>query len=213
MLFDNKFGEFMKKIVFEGVVLVADSDLITINRIRHVLEECNYRVETARDGDQFLEKLSKLEEKKVEIDCFLVDSNIAMQETTGFQFAEWLKKKYLKRTHQEDVPVIIISTPTICDDKLNEIKAKRMGADNFLSKPLKSDLLLVMVNGYVELIKVKRKLLLTEEERSRMEEELFSIKQKMLKIFSTLFDKKLDRIRKIEALENFFPENKEKLIV
>ena len=101
--------------------MVDDEDL-NLRLIEALLKPQGYRVVTARDG---LEALEKVEQDPP--DLILLD--IMMPKMNGFEVARKLREK------QETVIIPIVMV-TALQDVEDRVKALEMGADDFLTKPV-----------------------------------------------------------------------------
>jgi len=98
--------------------------------ISNILKSENYEVEIAPDGIVALMQIAK---EKFD----LILSDIAMPNFDGYQLLEYMKQNNI------DIPVVFISGFTSEED---EIKGLRMGAVEYIKKPIEKDLLLLRLN-------------------------------------------------------------------
>ena len=105
-----------------GTILVADDEPANRELMEELLTTQGFRVITAANGAEALDRLGK-----VPIDLVLLD--VMMPRLNGFQVCEKIKVNpdtYL-------IPVILI---TALSDKPDRIEGIRVGADDFLSRPV-----------------------------------------------------------------------------
>lgn len=102
-------------------ILVVDPDPDTIQFIGLILENEGYRVVSARDGDEALQKLADAKP-----DLILLE--ILVPRRNGYQLCRAIKADPTHRT----VPVLFVSAKAQPSDRF---WAKRVGADGFIAKP------------------------------------------------------------------------------
>lgn len=119
-------------------ILLADDDDLLRNLLKEVLEEENFIVHEAQDGEQAL-------------DIFFANTNIAwvildimMPKIDGIAVLEEIRER-------TDIPVLML---TALGDSVNELKCLRMGASDFVSKPFHYDILIERVKNILKLTKV-----------------------------------------------------------
>ncbi|MBS4056660.1 MAG: response regulator [Bacteroidales bacterium] len=108
-------------------VLVVEDEVINQKVIAGILKAEGYDVEIAPDGIIALMQIGK-----VNFDVIL--SDIAMPNFDGYQLLEYLKENKI------DIPVIFLSGHTSPDD---EAKGLRLGAADYIKKPIDRNLLLL----------------------------------------------------------------------
>lgn len=114
-------------------VLVVDDEEDILEIIRYNLEHAGYLIETARDGDEALEKAV----------VFLPDLiilDIMMPHKNGFETIKALQK------HQQFTHTRIVFL-TALNDEQTEIKGLNLGADDYITKPIKPKILLSRVKA------------------------------------------------------------------
>ncbi|NBB76431.1 MAG: response regulator [Bacteroidetes bacterium] len=115
----------------QTILLVEDNDDFR-TYLQSVLSE-SYRVVIAKEGEEAFETLEKT-------DPDLILSDIMMPGMNGFEFVENLRKKEKYR----HLPVIFLSARDLDTDKE---KGLSTGADVYLTKPVKSNLLLTQIEA------------------------------------------------------------------
>ncbi len=112
------------------VLLVDDYESIRQN-IAENLRSFGLKVSEAENG---FDALSKLREKKFDI----VFTDLVMPEMDGFELCEEIRKSPEIQT----IPIIAISTH--CENEYI-LKILRLGADDYISKPIDNNLLLKVI--------------------------------------------------------------------
>jgi putative two-component system response regulator len=137
-----------------GTVLVADDQAVNRELMEELLSREGFTVVSAADGPSALEEL-----RKKQIDLVILD--VLMPRMNGLEVCEQIKANpdtYL-------VPVILT---TSLSDKQDRINGIRVGADDFLTRPVDRTELLARVRS---LLKLK----LRTDELERAESVLFSL--------------------------------------
>jgi len=100
-------------------ILVVDDDLDLLEELTHVLQEEKYKVDTAADGEQALDKLFEHLYDIVLLDIMLpkIDGLTVLKEM---------------RQNQINTPVLMLTAKGDVDDKINGLDS---GADDYLAKP------------------------------------------------------------------------------
>ena len=148
----------------EAKVFVVDDDLSVCDSISELLEVAGYTVETFQNAEEFLEICTP-----ETYGCIILDVNMPGMDGPRLQ-AELVRRKLL-------LPVIFLSGQGTIPLTVRAIQA---GAMDFLTKPVKSSILLTRVQEAMEQLSVLRKraavsqfiaarmALLTEREREVM---------------------------------------------
>src|SRR5260370_16339274 len=137
-----------------GTILVADDNASNRELLDELLAAQGFTVITASDGAATLQELSR-----TQIDLVLLD--VMMPHLNGFQVCEKIKANpdtYL-------IPVIMI---TALSDKQDRLEGIKVGADDFLTRPVDRTELLARVGS---LLKLKQR----TDELERAESVLFSL--------------------------------------
>src|SRR3984957_4185224 len=137
-----------------GTILVADDQAANRELVEELLTTQGFKVLTVSDGADVIEELIRSQG-----DLVLMD--VMMPRLTGFQACEKIKNNpdtYL-------IPVILV---TALSDKQDRIEGIRVGADDFLSRPVDRTELLARVRS---LLKLKQR----TDELERAESVLFSL--------------------------------------
>ncbi len=117
-------------------VLVADDSSIVQNLSRKILEQQNYQIVSAKDGNEVLEKF-----KTEDIDLILMDINIPIKD--GMECTKEIRSMEDKK--KASVPIIAISG-NLKNYTLEDFK--NAGINEFLQKPLNFDELVSLVFKY-----------------------------------------------------------------
>src|ERR1700684_4500000 len=137
-----------------GPILIADDQAANRELLEELLTTQGFKVITVSDGADVIQELTR-----TQVDLVLLD--VMMPRLTGFQACEKIKNNpdtYL-------IPVILI---TALSDKQDRIEGIRMGADDFLSRPVDRAELLARVRS---LLKLKQR----TDELERAESVLFTL--------------------------------------
>jgi two-component system chemotaxis response regulator CheY len=118
-------------------ILLLDDSLTARRLIVSFLNHLPVLVLEAQDGIHGLEILNQNK------DISLIFSDINMPHMNGLEFVEKLRSDVLWANH---IPICMITTET-GDTALQ--KAKTLGVNAFLVKPVQKDQLLAVVNGYL----------------------------------------------------------------
>lgn len=112
----------------EKTILIVEDSLTQLEQLRFILEDNDYRVLAARDGQQALAIIES------EIPNLII-SDIIMPNMDGYELCSLVKSnsKYKK------IPVMLL---TNLSDPHDVIKGLQAGADNFLTKPYNESFLL-----------------------------------------------------------------------
>lgn len=116
-------------------VLIVDDELFNLDYLEQALEDSNYQIITATNGQEALDKI-----QSGQPDLVLLD--LAMPIMDGFAVLERVKADSILR----DIPVIIISAE---HDSKSVVKGIKQGAEDYLTKPVNADLLVKKVKEYL----------------------------------------------------------------
>jgi FixJ family two-component response regulator len=117
-----------------ALIHVIDDDAPLRTAMYRLLLACGYRVFTYESASQFIE--TPLPD---EPSCILLDVN--MPTMSGFQLQEYLNKI------NSQIPIVFL---TAHGDISLSVRAMKAGAENFLSKPVQKDELLIAIEGALE---------------------------------------------------------------
>lgn len=119
-------------------VLVVDDDKNIRFLMREVFEMEHYVVFTAVDGEEALKIL-----ESEHVDIVIVD--IMMPKMDGYEFVKSL------RTYNKDLPVLMVSAKQFSEDRK---KGYSVGIDDFMTKPIDTEELLMHVNALLRRAKI-----------------------------------------------------------
>jgi predicted GH43/DUF377 family glycosyl hydrolase len=111
-------------------ILLVEDEVINQKIVSKILKDAGYEVEVAPDGIVALMQIAK---EKFD----LILSDIAMPNFDGYQLLDYLTQNNV------DIPVVFISGYTSEED---EIKGLKMGAVEYIKKPIEKDLLLLRLD-------------------------------------------------------------------
>lgn len=123
----------------EVKILLADDDELLRNLVKEVLEEENYIVDEAEDGQQALELFY---ENK---DYSLVVLDVMMPKIDGIAVLDDIRAI-------SDVPVLML---TALGDSSSELAGLRHGANDYVSKPFHYEILLERIKNLLKMMKVQ----------------------------------------------------------
>lgn len=109
-------------------ILVVDDSPTELNMIVAALKKGRYRISTAIDGEEALEKAAASPPDLIVLDIILPKKN-------GFQVCRQLKTA----PGTKDIPIILLSSKSQDSDRFWGLK---QGADDYMTKPFEDDDLL-----------------------------------------------------------------------
>lgn len=116
-------------------VLIVDDEPLNVDYIEQRLEDLDYQIITAADGQEALKKI-----KSEHPDLILLD--LMMPVLDGFAVLSEVKAD----TDLRDTPVIIISAD---HDSKSIVRGIKQGADDYLTKPVNHELLVKKVKEFL----------------------------------------------------------------
>lgn len=116
-------------------VLIVDDEELNVDYLEQRLEDLEYQIITASDGQKALDKI-----KSDQPDLILLD--LMMPVLDGFAVLSQVKADPSLR----DIPVIIISAD---HDSKSIVRGIKQGADDYLTKPVNAELLVKKVKEYL----------------------------------------------------------------
>ena len=125
-------------------ILIANNDETSINFFLAALGEQGYKVDTARSGQEALEKTLAFAPDLVIVSAALPDLN-------GYELTERLKSDPTTAV----ISVILVTEPGTIEDKVKGLEA---GADDFLVRPFILEVLLARVRSLVKLKQLQDRL-------------------------------------------------------
>ena len=146
-------------------IIIVDDELNIIKTLTSILEDEGHTVISASNKKEF-QDLLKIEE----FDLALID--VWLSDCDGLELIAEVKKR------NSDVSVIMISGHGSIDIA---VKSTRMGAFDFLEKPLSMERVITAVNNALEQLRLKRENIKLKQ-ISKMEDEMVGISDKILEI-------------------------------
>lgn len=122
-----------------GKILVVDDEQDIVEFIDYNLHKAGYETETANNGDEAIRKASVFNP-----DLILLD--VMMPEKDGLQTIQALRRN-------PDLDGTIIIFLTALSDEKSEIEGLKMGADDYIAKPIKPELLLTRLRTAMRRVK------------------------------------------------------------
>jgi two-component system alkaline phosphatase synthesis response regulator PhoP len=117
----------------QGKILIVDDEPDIVEFISYNLKNKGYQIATASDGNEAI-----LKAKEIHPDLILLD--IMMPNKDGIQTLKELRQM----PDFEDTAVIFL---TALSDEKSEIEGLKVGADDYLSKPIKPELLATRISA------------------------------------------------------------------
>ena len=136
----------------QAVILVVEDDADLRAALCDTLSLAGYKIETASDG---LAALEVLQRKSVD----MVITDIQMPEMDGHQLLKRIKSQW------QELPVMLM---TAYGSIQMAVEAMRDGAVDYLSKPFEAEVLVAMVNQYVNEPTTDIGEVIAEDPRSRV---------------------------------------------
>src|SRR5215210_6842433 len=136
----------------EPTILVADDEPVNRALIQRRLEREGYRVLTAKNGSEAVEKT-----KEVLPDLVILD--VMMPEMDGMDACRLIKETEATR----DIPIIFLSAR---DETEMKVSGLSLGADDYISKPFEAEELIARVHVAIRLKRERDQLRTSVEEAS-----------------------------------------------
>ncbi len=127
-----------------GTILIVDDEANNLTLMNDLLLAQGHTVLLANDGKT---ALSLLNQSQVDI----ILSDVIMPEMDGYELCLEIKKN---NTFQ-DIPFIFLTGMT---DSFNEIRAFEAGAVDFITKPIRKDVVLARIQTHLSLLRAREKL-------------------------------------------------------
>jgi putative two-component system response regulator len=125
-------------------ILIAEDDLAQRMLLRMTLEGEGYEVIEAENG---LEALARRDEHSEYLNLRLLITDLSMPELDGFELIKTIREREVHYTY------IIVLTSN--DDDGSLMKALALGADDFLTKPVKPEELKLRLQGGLRLLRLE----------------------------------------------------------
>lgn len=155
----------------ENLILIVDDEESVRQSLKDILTDHGYRVETARDGREGLEKITSLDPAAVLLD-------IRLPETDGIKVLE------LVRAKGQNTPIILI---TAYGSTQSTIEAMKLGAFDYLLKPLQINDLIETVKKATEIKRLMQKTpSLTDKEMTDPKEVMIGLSPGMQQVYKAI---------------------------
>lgn len=149
-------------------ILIVDDRPENLYALQKVLKEEPYSITTALSGKEALKKVLKQN-----FDLILLD--VQMSGMDGFEVAEILHSNNVT----QEVPIIFITA--ISKDKKYVIKGLEVGAIDYLSKPIDSNILKLKISTYIKFFQQKNELDRAKIKLEEVNNEVKLTNEKLLK--------------------------------
>jgi signal transduction histidine kinase len=137
------------KIVQQDSILIVDDTPTNIKVLFEILSQSGFKVSIAKSGESALEKV-----KETFPDLILLD--VMMPGIDGFETCRRLKADL--RT--KDIPVIFM---TVLSEVVDKVKGLKLGAVDYITKPIEQEEVLARINVHLELRKAQLRLVQEEK--------------------------------------------------
>ncbi|MEE9911252.1 MAG: sigma-54 dependent transcriptional regulator [Deltaproteobacteria bacterium] len=155
-----------------GKILIADDNELNKETLTEILREEGYDVKAVNDGREGIE--SFLEEK---YDIIITD--LRMPHVDGLEFL-----KYIKDTNKDNIVIMITGHGTVNA----AVSAMKMGAFDFITKPIKDDLVKLSVSRAINFARLRdENMSLKEHLREKQDfDKIIGYSDCMKKVFDTI---------------------------
>ncbi|MBN1221287.1 MAG: response regulator [Anaerolineae bacterium] len=140
----------------KGTILIIDDDPATLDLLEDYLQDANYRVLVAEDGQSGLKRANEAGP-----DLILLD--VMMLGIDGFEVCHRLKEAQ----QTKDIPVIFM---TALDDSIDKVKGFEAGAVDYITKPMPCQEILARVNTHLTIFRLQKSL---QNQNRQLKEENF----------------------------------------
>ncbi len=151
-------------------ILIVEDDPATVELMEAQLHGEGYSVDSVRDGEEALQRVSQARPDLVLLDIMLPKKN-------GFEVCKEIKSREETRA----IPVIMV---TALKDMESRVKGIAAGADDFLSRPMDKSELLARVKSILRISRLHGELA-RESRTARESTEKLEMQQRVLKSMST----------------------------
>jgi DNA-binding NtrC family response regulator len=158
--------------MMNGKILVADDNALSRETLTEILTEEGYEIKAVNDGREGIKAF--LEDK-----FDLVITDLQMPKVNGLEFL-----KYIKDANRDNIVIMITGHGTIN----SAVSAMKMGAFDFISKPIKDDLVKLSVSRAINFAKLRdENVSLKEHLKERQDfDKIIGYSDCMKKIFDTI---------------------------
>ncbi len=165
------------------LVLVVDDEKTLVKALSFNLEKEGFRVETAYDGKEALEKVFELKPDIVVLDLML-------PEVDGFEVCRRIRKKL-------EIPIIML---TARSEDIDKVLGLELGADDYLTKPFNSRELVARIKA------ILRRSVVRDEESKKLIQ-IGKLQVDLLQHRARLGDQEISLTSKEFALLSFLVSN------
>jgi two-component system chemotaxis response regulator CheY len=123
--------------IMKRTIMIVDDSPTVLKFVSYSLKNSGFKVITAMDGMDALEKLAALNQG---VDMIITDLN--MPNMDGYELISTLRRN----DKFGGMPIIILSSE---EDEADKRKGEDVGADSYLTKPFKSSVLLYEVSKFL----------------------------------------------------------------
>jgi len=169
--------------VSNELVLVVDDEKTLVKALAFNLEKEGFRVETAYDGKEALEKVFELKPDIVVLDLML-------PEVDGFEVCRRIRKKL-------EIPIIML---TARSEDIDKVLGLELGADDYLTKPFNSRELVARIKA------ILRRSIVRDEESKKVIQ-IGKLQVDLLQHRARLGDQEISLTSKEFALLSFLVAN------
>jgi len=145
---------------YKGVILIVDDNPTNLDVLSEFLSSAGLKVLVAEDGESALETV-----KYASLDLILLD--VLMPGIDGFETCRRLQAN----ESTKDIPIIFMTALT---EPVDKVKGLKLGAVDYITKPLQHEEVLARVNIHLRLQKLTKRL---TEQNKHLEQEIQQRKQ------------------------------------
>lgn len=128
----------------QDTLLVIDDTLDNVNLLLKFLTAAGFKVLIAQDGEEGIETAEYTLPELILLD-------VIMPEMDGFEVCRYLKSQEKTR----DIPIIFMSALT---DTVNKVNGFKLGAADYITKPIQHEEVLARVNAHLKIIQQQRQI-------------------------------------------------------
>jgi DNA-binding NtrC family response regulator len=156
----------------QGNILITEDDELSRDNLAELLKEQGYQIKTVCDGREGIE--SFLEDK-----FDLVITDLRMPNVDGLEFL-----KFIKDNNRDNLVIMITGYGTVN----SAVEAMKLGAFDFITKPIKDDIVKLSVNRAMSFAKLRdENISLKEHLKERQDfDKIIGYSDCMKKIFDTI---------------------------
>lgn len=137
------------KIVQQDSILIVDDTPTNLKVLFDILNQSGFKVSVAKSGESALEKV-----QEALPDLILLD--VMMPGIDGFETCRRLKANLTTK----DIPVIFL---TVLSEVVDKVKGLKLGAVDYITKPIEQEEVLARINVHLELRKAQLRLIQEEK--------------------------------------------------